>query len=122
MTMPRSVAFDRPGGEPAAAGSRRPIDLVHLARQTQGDRAVEQDVLSMFAHQAAAVRERIGPAERAERVELAHRLAGSARAIGAFAVADCASAIEQAPEDRAAISRLSRLIDEARDFISAVSR
>ena len=113
MTMPRSVAFDRPGGEPAAAGSRRPIDLVHLARQTQGDRAVEQDVLSMFAHQAAAVRERIGPA---------HRLAGSARAIGAFAVADCASAIEQAPEDRAAIGRLSRLIDEARDFISAISR
>jgi HPt (histidine-containing phosphotransfer) domain-containing protein len=117
-----NAAFGRPGGEATAAAGTRPIDLMHLARQTLGDRAVEQDVLSMFAHQAAGVAERIGAVGEAERLSLAHTLKGSARAIGAFAVADCAAEIEARPEDGAALERLRRLIDEARDFISAISR
>ena len=76
----------------------------------------------MFAHQAAGVAERIGAVGEAERLSLAHTLKGSARAIGAFAVADCAAEIEARPEDGAALERLRRLIDEARDFISAISR
>ncbi len=32
----------------------RPIDLVHLAKQTMGDKALEIEVLQMFARQARA--------------------------------------------------------------------
>ena len=42
-----------PGGEGAAAPRARPVDLAHLARQTLGDRALEQEVLKLFLHQAA---------------------------------------------------------------------
>jgi HPt (histidine-containing phosphotransfer) domain-containing protein len=49
-------------------------------------------------------------------------LKGSARGIGAFAVAECASIIENQPEDVRALKRLSTLIEEVRDFIAGISR
>jgi HPt (histidine-containing phosphotransfer) domain-containing protein len=118
----RAVAFDRPGGESSVSSRSRPIDLKHLARQTLGDRAVEQEVLAMFATQALIVRDRILNASASERFHLAHGLKGSARGIGAFALADCAGEIESRPDDPNALKRLTLLIDEVRDFIAAVSR
>lgn len=117
-----AVAFDRPGGEPREAAHARPIDLIHLSRQTLGDREVEQEVLGLFVQQALSVRDRLGQAASAERLSLAHGLKGSARGIGAFAIADCVEAIEKHPEDRQALKRLSVLIDEARDFIASINR
>ena len=43
--------------QPRPSGGR-PIDLVHLARQTGGDKALESEVLALFAdhgHEGAAV-------------------------------------------------------------------
>ena len=117
-----AIAFGRPGGESCAPLRARPVDLVHLARQTLGDRAVEQEVLGMFMHQLAATHERLASADEEERRMLAHGLKGSARGIGAFAVADCAGEIEDSPGSKALIARLSTLIDEVREFISAISR
>ncbi|TIR92039.1 MAG: histidine kinase, partial [Mesorhizobium sp.] len=45
-----------------------------------------------------------------------------ARGIGAFAVAECAAAIEKQPEDGRILRKLGGLIDEVRDFIAAISR
>jgi HPt (histidine-containing phosphotransfer) domain-containing protein len=118
----RAVAFDRPGGESPVPSQSRPIDLAHLARQTLGDRTIEQEVLAMFVSQALAVRDRIPQANARERFQLAHGLNGSARSIGAFALADCAGQIETHPDDRNALKRLSLLIDEVRDFIAAINR
>ena len=105
-----------------AAQPRRPVDLAHLARQTLGDRGAR-------AGGAAAVRaagavgarpdRRCGPGER---LRLAHGLKGSARGVGAFAIADCVAEIEKQPEDRQLLKTLSTLIDEVRDFIAAISR
>ena len=53
---------------------------------------------------------------------LAHGLKGSARSVGAFAIAECAVEIETDPRDSRALARLARLIDEVRDFIAAISR
>ena len=117
-----AVAFSMPGGESCKPARSRPIDLVHLAQQTMGDRALEQEVLRLFVQQASTVRDRIGAADSAERLQLAHSLKGSARSVGAFALADCAEAIEAAPGDRATLKRLGRLIDEVRDFIAAIGR
>ena len=119
-----AVAFAMPGGEGSAAprNRARPVDLAHLSRQTMGDRALEQEVLQLFVQQALSVRDRIAEAAKRERLQLAHGLKGSARGIGAFAIADCLAEIENQPEDRHLIKKLSTLIDEVRDFIAAICR
>ena len=86
------------------------------------DRALEQEVLAMFSQQLGAIRNSIAKADDAERRRLAHALKGSARGVGAFALADCAARIEDMPDDPAPVARLIALIGEARDFIAAVSR
>lgn len=80
---------------PPLAPDDGPIDLAHLARMTLGDAALEQQVLGMFATQAASLVAKL-TALPAEAGALAHTLKGSARAIGAFRVAECAQALEAA--------------------------
>ena len=111
-----------PGGDASGTGRSRPVDLAHLARQTMGDRGLAQEVLALFVQQALSVRDKIADADVRERLLLAHGLKGSARGIGAFAIADCASDIERQPEDAKALKRLGTLIEEVRDFIAAISR
>jgi HPt (histidine-containing phosphotransfer) domain-containing protein len=111
-----------PGGEFSTTARSRPIDLVHLARQTMGDRGLEQEVLCLFVQQCLQVRDRLAGAAPKDRRNLAHGLKGAARGVGAFAIADCAGLIEADPADRAAIRKLARLIVEARDFIAAIGR
>jgi HPt (histidine-containing phosphotransfer) domain-containing protein len=122
MSGARAIAFQMPGGEVSAPSRPRPIDMAHLARQTLGDRGVEQEVLALFVQQALVVRDRIVRALPGERVQLAHALRGSAAGVGAFAIADCAAVIEGDPLDMLGIRRLAALIDEARSFIAAISR
>jgi HPt (histidine-containing phosphotransfer) domain-containing protein len=95
-----------------------PLDLDHLARQTLGDREVEREVLALFVAQARTVRDKMAEAAPQERLFLAHNLKGSARAVGAFAVADCAADIETSPNDPSPVERLLRLVDEVCDFIA----
>ncbi len=117
-----SPAFAMPGGESAGPASARPVDLAHLSRQTMGDRDLEREILQLFVQQALAVRGRIATATLEERLLLAHSLKGSARGVGAFAVADCAVKLEESPGDKRVVDRLERLIAEVRDFVAAISR
>jgi HPt (histidine-containing phosphotransfer) domain-containing protein len=102
-----------------------PIDLDHLKRMTLGDECLESEVLAMFAVQSerligalAALPEEAG--------ELAHTLKGSARAIGAFAVANAAAALETALADGAdpteALAELTDAVAQARTAIDALLR
>src|ERR1700716_495781 len=72
-----------------------PIDIEHLQRMTLGDASLEREVLAMFSAQAVSL---IGTLATlpADAGALAHTLKGSARAIGAFAVADAAGHLEAA--------------------------
>lgn len=117
-----NVAFSMPGGEASDRRKARPIDLAHLAKQTMGDRELEREVLGLFKEQALALRNQMGKADVKERLFLCHSLKGSARGVGATAIAECAAAIERNPEDRASVKRLARLIDEACDFIASIDR
>lgn len=116
------IAFSMPGGDVSGTARSRPVDLAHLARQTMDDRELEREVLGLFVQQSLSVRDKIADADVRERVLLAHGLKGSARGVGAFAVADCAAAIETQPEDMRAIKKLGVLIEEVRDFIAAINR
>ena len=80
---------------PPLAPDDGPIDLAHLARMTLGDAALERQVLGLFASQSTNRIEQL-TALPAEAGALAHTLKGSARAVGAFRVAECAEALEAA--------------------------
>ena len=71
------------------------IDIAHLRHMTMGDDLLEQEVLAMFAAQAVGLVADLAflPPHAAA---LAHTLKGSARAIGAFHVAEAADELETA--------------------------
>jgi HPt (histidine-containing phosphotransfer) domain-containing protein len=83
------------GGDGASAC---PIDLVHLARQTMGDHALEAELLALFDRQAAQIAEQLRLADSDAATifgpDLAHKLKGSARAVGAHEVASAAENYE----------------------------
>jgi HPt (histidine-containing phosphotransfer) domain-containing protein len=96
---------DRAGRPPEELpGGYPPIDRAHLARQTMGDVALQREVLALFAAQAEAILRDIGQ-WNGDTADLAHRLVGSARGIGAHAVASAAARVEHA-------ARLGRPIGE----------
>ncbi|CCE07844.1 Hpt protein [Bradyrhizobium sp. STM 3843] len=72
-----------------------PISLDQLRRMTLGDRDLEREVLDMFATQADRILTQL-MAMPDDASALAHTLKGSARAIGALAVAEAAEALESA--------------------------
>ncbi len=90
-----------------------PLDLVHLARQCQGDHALEDELLGLFRLQARALAAQLSDAlpvsdallaSLESKANIAHRLCGSALAVGALRVAGAARRIEQrasAARDRA---------------------
>jgi HPt (histidine-containing phosphotransfer) domain-containing protein len=91
-------------GEPMPETSReaRVLDLVHLARQTFGDRELERELLGLFEGQCRRllpVLARGGP--EADRVHAAHTLKGAARAVGAWRLAALADEFERALEGKA---------------------
>ena len=92
-----------------------PIDFAHLKRMTLGDGGLEREVLAMFAGQAVRLIEALAglPADAAE---LAHTLNGSARAIGAFRVADAAESFEASPSSEA-LAALKQAAEETVAFL-----
>jgi HPt (histidine-containing phosphotransfer) domain-containing protein len=102
-----------------------PIDIAHLKRMTLGEAGLQREVLAMFAGQAVRLIEALAvlPADAAE---IAHTLNGSARAIGAFQVADAAEAFEAAMrgggEPAAALAGLGQAVARACSAIDAMLR
>ncbi|WP_027231674.1 Hpt domain-containing protein [Phyllobacterium sp. UNC302MFCol5.2] len=117
-----SMAFALPGGEQSLPSRKRPIDLVHLTRETFGDRTLETEILGLFSRQTSSIVDRLAHATPDERARLAKSLKGSARIIGAFGVADVAEAIEYAPADPSKLKELRPIIDDVRDYIAAITR
>ena len=109
-----------------SASGERPIDLVHLARMTMGDRSLEREVLQLFDRQAVTRVARLRDAEPCSVAAVAHTLKGSARGVGAWRVARAAEAVELAGDDQkslgAAIERLTAAANEARALIAELLR
>ena len=113
---------------PASPEDDEPIiDLVHLARQTLSDEALETELLELFERQSARIVAQIleaGAAEAQTCADLAHKLKGSALAIGARRVAQSAQIYEAAcaerdpGESRAALDELAAAVGEARAAIA----
>ena len=88
----------RRAGNPRLLGDHDPpIDLVHLARQCQGDPGLEEELLGLFRRQLARRWPRNCPIRECGselKANIAHKLRGSALAVGAGRVARAAEAIE----------------------------
>ena len=108
----------------SSLSDERPVDLVHLARMTLGDRSLEREVLQLFDRQAAILISRMRLAPPAGVATLAHTLKGSAQGIGAWRVARAAEALEHAGAAEAApcLDRLAAASDEARAVIAELLR
>jgi HPt (histidine-containing phosphotransfer) domain-containing protein len=108
---------------PPLAPDDGPIDLAHLRRMTLGDETLEREVLVMFAGQAAKLAAALAqlPADAAA---VAHKLKGSARAVGATRVAAAASDLEAVLHNGAdpagSLAALSDTVGEARTAIDAI--
>jgi HPt (histidine-containing phosphotransfer) domain-containing protein len=103
----------------------RPVDLVHLARQTMGNHDLEREVLHLFLTQSEKCLSRLGDSTYPRRAETAHTILGSARGIGAHQVAKAAEALERAAladptAGSAEIEALRREIEAANRFIRSL--
>ena len=110
---------------PPLAPDDGPIDLGHLARMTLGDAGLEREVLAMFAEQSAGLVATLASLP-ANAGALAHTLKGSARAIGAFRVAEAAARFEMLLADGGdrseALAELRDAVAEARSAVAAMLR
>ena len=88
---------------PPLAPGAPALDLAHLARMTLGESALEREVLALFDRQADMLLTRMASEEPRMVAALAHTLAGSASGIGAWKVAEAATAVERAAAESGAI-------------------
>jgi HPt (histidine-containing phosphotransfer) domain-containing protein len=110
---------------PPLAPDDGPIDFEHLNRMTLGDAKLEREVLALFSVQSAQLTDAIAALPE-DACALAHTLKGSARAIGAVAVADAAAKLEEALTSGSDPSELLAALGEAvalaRTSIDAILR
>ena len=90
--------------------SSRPVDLVHLSRYTLGERELEREVLELFCTQSFVYLEQLrrSPSDK-DWKDLAHTLKGSARAVGAWRVAEAAERAESLAGETLVRSREVRI-------------
>ena len=110
---------------PPLAPDDGPIDTEHLQRMTLGDASLEREVLAMFSGQAMRLMRELA-APSSDRRALVHMLKGSARAIGAFRVAEAAEFLEvvlqQGDDPSAALGELTDAVAGARTAIDEILR
>jgi HPt (histidine-containing phosphotransfer) domain-containing protein len=128
--MENPISERRPEGGPPGLADAPAIDLVHLARQTMGDQALEIELLELFDGQSARIAAQLAGPQCADAklcADLAHTLKGSALAIGADRVARTAQAYEtlrmaRAPHQNAVDSALAALNEAVADARTAIAR
>jgi HPt (histidine-containing phosphotransfer) domain-containing protein len=100
------------------------VDFGYLETYAGGDMALVEEVLGLFREQAAMWLRLLDPAAAAEAWrDAAHTLKGSARGIGAGALADACQAAELAPPDTGErtvrLERVKDALDAALSDIAA---
>jgi HPt (histidine-containing phosphotransfer) domain-containing protein len=97
-----------------------PVDIPHLRTLTMSDPVIEREVLALFGDRAASALKAIIKADApGRRREAAHRLAGAARAIGAWQLAAVAGEIElQEGLTTASAEALSQAMSEVVDYVT----
>lgn len=98
-----------------------PIDLVRLAANTLGNRDLEIQVLRLFVTQSTGALKKLSEeTDTGVLHDLVHTLKGSARAVGAGAVAERCEELEQGLDETGTpdFSGLFQAVDEANGYIA----
>ncbi|NVN84732.1 MAG: Hpt domain-containing protein [Rhodopseudomonas sp.] len=107
---------------PPLVPDSEPLDIQHLSRMTLGDAGLEREVLALFSAQAASLMAALASLPD-DAAALAHTLKGSARAIGAFGVAEAVDSLEAAlrcgDDTSHALPAVGFAVAAAREAISA---
>lgn len=110
------------GEEEQRPHSSKPIDLVHLSRQTFGSKELENEVLGLFVSHSQQCLGRLKTAEsNKEWQDILHTIKGSARAIGAWKTASLAENYEQRIEQLSADEKTTALNEVQREIKTTVS-
>lgn len=118
-----SIVFEAPVSAPGLLPSRsRPIDLVHLAALTSGDKGREIEALQAFVRQARQTVREMAAGERTAIAAAARRLANVATGVGAFKVAEAAARLEETGGEAADVARLGAAVLESENFVLKLSR
>jgi HPt (histidine-containing phosphotransfer) domain-containing protein len=96
------------------------LDLAHLVRQTLGDSALEREILQLFMRQSTTLLQGIEhPSSHERQLVAAHTLKGSARAVGAWRVAEAAQRVEGCA-DEGAVAVLRKCVEDVNAAILEV--
>ncbi len=87
------------------------IDLDMLDEQTFQDAVIRREVIGMFLDQAPAISSALAATSGQARADIAHRLKGSALALGATALAAAASRLEEQPDVPQSLTETSHALD-----------
>lgn len=118
----RSASVEKRGQ--AAPRPMRPVDLVHLAKQCQGDETLEHEILGLFDTTLQTYFARLELAEdRDDLALILHSIKGAASGVGAWALADLVRSCEAEmrsgrPLSSERIADLGMAIAEVRTFIA----
>lgn len=120
--MARSLEALFPAAYEAAA-RRRPIDLVHLAKQALGDWALECEVLRMFDEVAESYFRRLEASTSVDELLMnLHALKGASSGVGAWGIVDICKLAEHEVRDGDVnperIDDIGMVVEEARAFIA----
>lgn len=93
----------------------KPIDISHLERYVFGDRALLDEILTIFIEQATMLSERLDPtADGEDWKSVVHTLKGASRGVGAFALGDIAERAEMLT-DPGKLNERTEIVGEIRD-------
>lgn len=94
------------------------VDYKHLRDQAAGNTGVMREVLELFVTHCEQVLAELENAQDAKAwKQWTHTLKGSARGVGAFAVADAAAEAERHSMDKSKLEPLRTAFAEAKAFI-----
>lgn len=100
----------------------RPIDMLHLSKQTSGDSNLESELLTLFAKQVRESLSEMAICTEKQRAKMAGEVHNAAESIGAFDIAEKAGRIEADPADPISLAAFSNSVVKASTFIASLNR
>ena len=121
MALPLNLGAIAPASYPQLREVRA-LDLVRLARQSQGNAELERELLALFDRQATQIMGQLRASSgRALQKDLAHMLAASARAVGAEGVEKAARAFESLAASPVKPEMLEQYLDDLEAAVRAAT-
>lgn len=116
------IILEAPEFGSGRACDNRPIDMLHLSKQTSGDSSLENELLTLFAKQVRESLSEMTLCDEEKRAKTAGEVHHAAESIGAFDVAEKANRVMADPADPTSLAAFSNSVVKASTFIASLNR